>query len=215
MGKRFFDGKEQNVLSLILTGMIQVSWQGKQESSFFYLKGVIENTFRFFRKEFPQWKEEPFLPRAFSENLSLFHGKERMAHCSTVAPEATRFRDLKQPVFFAEINLDEWLKASLLKKTHTPLEKYPPVRRDIAFLVGQDAVVDDIQRAIAQEGAPYLKDVFLFDQYFGGHVPAGKRSLAFSLEYQKPDGTFTDDEIRTLHEKISVLLKTCFNAEIR
>jgi len=44
---------------------------------------------------------------------------------------------------------------------------------------------------------------------------AGLASLAFALEYRKAGGTFTDDEIRSLHERAAQVLKEKFGAELR
>jgi phenylalanyl-tRNA synthetase beta chain len=45
-------------------------------------------------------------------------------------------------------------------------------------------------------------DVRLFDVYRGGQVPAGKKSLAYSLTYQAADKTLTDEETKKLRAKI-------------
>jgi hypothetical protein len=47
------------------------------------------------------------------------------------------------------------------------------------------------------------------------NIPKGKRSLAFSLAYQNPSGTFTDQEIQGLQERVGSELKSRFQAEFR
>lgn len=215
VAKRFLKEREDTVLSLALTGDIQTSWQGRRTSSFYYLKGILENCLECLRKETPAWREEAYLSETFSENLSLFYGDKRIGHCSTVLPSIAERWDIKQPVFFAELNLDEVLKGRERKRTFTPPAKFPPVRRDIAFIVSKHISAQAIGEAMAAEGAPFLRDVCLFDQFVGGAIPQGKRSLAFALEYQKPDGTFTDEEIRSIHQKVSAALVKKFQAELR
>ena len=63
--------------------------------------------------------------------------------------------------------------------------------------------------------SPHLHEVQLFDEYTGKNIAAGKRSLAFSLAYQKPTGTFTDEEIQTLQSKVGEALKNSYRVEFR
>ena len=58
-------------------------------------------------------------------------------------------------------------------------------------------------------------EVTLFDQFAGKNIPEGKRSLAFSLAYQKQDATFTDSEVQALQQRIGEALKNKFQVEFR
>ena len=48
---------------------------------------------------------------------------------------------------------------------------------------------------IRAAGGALLADVRLFDVYRGGQLPAGKKSMAFSLAFQAGDRTLTDAEV--------------------
>jgi phenylalanyl-tRNA synthetase beta chain len=82
-------------------------------------------------------------------------------------------------------------------------------------------VVDDgvaaaaLTEAIRASGAPLLRDLRLFDVYTGEGIPAGKKSLAYSLTYQSPDRTLTDAEIERAHASIVAALRDQFGAELR
>lgn len=213
VGKRFMNDAEENVLSIAVTGAVQSTWEAKQESSFYYLKGVVESIFGFLNKEIPEWAE--MTVPAFTEHAWMKIGDEVIAGCGTVKPALAAEWDLKQPVYYAEIKLDAILKAPSVKKHFQALPKFPPVKRDIAFLVPLQTSVRDIEQVMREAGGATLKEMVLFDQYRGSNIPKGKRSLAFSLEYQKPDGTFTDDEIRQIHERVGHALKSQLGAELR
>ena len=47
-----------------------------------------------------------------------------------------------------------------------------------------------------------MVNVKLFDLYEGDNVEDGKKSVAFSLKYQDPTRTLTDDEVVKAHEKV-------------
>ena len=52
------------------------------------------------------------------------------------------------------------------------------------------------------ESCPLVAKVTLFDVYYGGQVPAGKKSLAYRIVYQSPSRTLTDDEVNQAQGRI-------------
>jgi phenylalanyl-tRNA synthetase beta chain len=215
VGKRYAVEREETVLSLGVTGSAFDSWEGRRAYSLFYLKGAVENVFAVLRREAPAWREDPRPAAAFESLLLMRHGERELARCGAVAAAVAERWDVKQPVYFAEVSLDEVLKLPERRREAAAPPKFPPVRRDIAFVVARDVPVARLEEAMRREGAPHLADLRLFDQYLGDRIPAGKRSLAFSLEYRKPDGTFTDEEIRRIHGRVGELLRREFQAELR
>jgi phenylalanyl-tRNA synthetase beta chain len=57
--------------------------------------------------------------------------------------------------------------------------------------------------------------VRLFDVYTGEQVELGKKSLAFSITYQSPEHTLTDEEVARAQRGIVERLKREFGAELR
>jgi len=57
--------------------------------------------------------------------------------------------------------------------------------------------------------------VRLFDVYCGDQVPEGYRSLAYSLLYQSPERTLTDEEVAEIHNRILQLLEREAGARLR
>ena len=51
-------------------------------------------------------------------------------------------------------------------------------------------------------GAFAVERVAVFDVYQGAGLPAGKKSLAFSLVFRAPDRTLTDEEVNAAFQKI-------------
>ena len=64
-----------------------------------------------------------------------------------------------------------------------------------------EADLTAIARA-AGGGAFALERLALFDLYQGDRLPAGQKSLAFSLVFRAPDRTLTDDEVNAVMRKI-------------
>jgi len=57
--------------------------------------------------------------------------------------------------------------------------------------------------------------VRLFDCYRGAPVPAGKKSLAYTIAYRAPDRTLTDEEVNALHTAVLQRLAGRFALEFR
>jgi phenylalanyl-tRNA synthetase beta chain len=98
--------------------------------------------------------------------------------------------------------------------TVKPISKFPPVVRDISFIVSETIRTDEIKTAIS-EVSPQIYLVELFDEFKGTTVGAGRKSLAFHIYYQSPDKTLTKDEIDHLHQSVALLLATRYDAKVR
>ncbi len=190
VGRVIFQGAEKISLGITLCGNFEENWRRRYEAGFFELKGILKNV------EHHLGAAIPVSPEALSAGVRLAWGIEK-------------------PVYYAEIFLDEILGAPQEVRRLKPIAKYPSVKRDIAFLIDRKIEALEIEKIILENGGSVLKGAQLFDEYAGKNIPSGKRSLAFSLEYQKESGTFTDDEIQALQQKVGEALKTKFGVEFR
>jgi phenylalanyl-tRNA synthetase beta chain len=84
--------------------------------------------------------------------------------------------------------------------------RYPPVYRDISILVQEGVYTFDLLEIIRGLAGPLLESVWLFDVYSGQGIPAGHRSLAFSLAYRDQEKTLRDEDVDAIHERLRVML---------
>jgi phenylalanyl-tRNA synthetase beta chain len=96
-----------------------------------------------------------------------------------------------------------------------PLTPYPAIVRDVALLVDRALPQAEIRRRILENAPTELEKVELFDVFEGKGVPAGKKSLAFSIRYRAADRTLTDQDVNGYHDNIKEALRTGLGAEIR
>ena len=82
------------------------------------------------------------------------------------------------------------------------IPRFPSITRDIALVVDTDTKAGEIQSIIVEAGGALLKEVHVFDLYEGEKMEAGKKSIAFSLNYFDPERTLTDEEITKAHDKV-------------
>ena len=68
---------------------------------------------------------------------------------------------------------------------------------------------------ITQAAGRLLRSVSLFDIYRGPGVPAGKKSMAFSLELRADDRTLTDADSEQVMNQVLTALKERLDATLR
>ncbi len=98
---------------------------------------------------------------------------------------------------------------------YTPLPKYPAVTRDIAMLIKDEILVKQVEDIIKGCSGKLLEDVNLFDVYKGEQIPAGMKSVAYSITFRAADRTLTDEEVNKVFEKILNALETNLDAQLR
>ena len=92
---------------------------------------------------------------------------------------------------------------------------YPPVRRDLAFTVPEDVTAGDLVAAARAAAGQELREMRAFDVYRGDQVGPGKKSIAFSVAFQSPERTLTDEEAAGLRDRIVEALESGFGAQLR
>ncbi|TMK72062.1 MAG: phenylalanine--tRNA ligase subunit beta, partial [Actinobacteria bacterium] len=91
---------------------------------------------------------------------------------------------------------------------------YPAVRQELAFVLDVDVPAADVFEA-ARDAAPEVRDVRFLSDYRGDPIPAGKKSLAFSLAFQSPERTLTDEDAASLRARVIETIERSFGAELR
>ena len=82
--------------------------------------------------------------------------------------------------------------------------KYPPVQRDLAFVLGQDVAYHKIVTALQNfPDKKHLADFRLFDIFTDATLGEGQKSMAFSFSFASSDKTLTDAEV---DQEITALL---------
>jgi phenylalanyl-tRNA synthetase beta chain len=95
------------------------------------------------------------------------------------------------------------------------IPRFPPLRRDLAFVVDAATPAGAVRDAIVQAGGALTDRVILFDAFEGEPLPAGSKNVAFSIEFRAPDRTLTDEEADAAVRAIVERVKAEFGAEFR
>lgn len=209
---------EQEHLAAAVTGqMVANSWNKKdQPADFFQLKGIVER----YLKNMGIAGKITYVPTSDRQEMhpgrtaDIMVDDQLVGFIGQVHPQTAKEYKIPETYVF-ELNLELLLAAPKIENEYTPISKYPSITRDIALLVDDDVENATIVEAIKQKGGAYLKDIHLFDVYAGSHLPASKKSLAYTLTYQDDKGTLTEDQVNTAFDKVTAYLQDKVDAEIR
>jgi phenylalanyl-tRNA synthetase beta chain len=124
--------------------------------------------------------------------------------------------DIKQPVFYADLNWDSLLKLNKkIKIQHKDVAKYPAVNRDLAIIVNKDLPFEAVEKATDNAGVKKLKSISLFDIFESEKIGAAKKSMAISFTFLDEEKTMTDQEIDAMMNKIIAAYEKELGAAVR
>ncbi|MEX2054048.1 MAG: hypothetical protein WD883_00685 [Candidatus Colwellbacteria bacterium] len=112
---------------------------------------------------------------------------------------------------------DERVKKQLeLGKAFVEVSKYPPVLRDISFVVNKDFVPNDYFDLVRDVVGDLAEEVELIDKYEDeGKFGKDKVSYAYRITYRSLDRTLTNEEIDKLHKELEEKTTLVCLAEVR
>ncbi|HEV7659087.1 MAG TPA: phenylalanine--tRNA ligase subunit beta [Allosphingosinicella sp.] len=132
--------------------------------------------------------------------------KTVLAEFGALHPRIARIFDLSGPVVAAEIFLDA-IPARRGGTGHRRGAFAPPplqaVTRDFAFLVPAGLAADRLLRAVRGVDKERIAAASLFDRFTGAGVPDGQVSLAIEIVLQPSEKSFTEEELKSISERIT------------
>ena len=149
------------------------------------------------------------------KTAKILIGKDTIAVFGEVHPGVLDNYDIKEKVYYAEIDLAKFAKYGRDAKKYTPIPKYPAVERDIAIVVDEEIEVGKIESIISKKAKNILEEAKLFDVYRNEKLGENKKSVAYGLTFRAADRTLTDDEIKNTMEAIIKELEVTLGAELR
>ena len=195
--------------------MLMLGTYGSGET-FFTLKGELEGIFRALRMKKTEYTAEKNNPSYHPGRCArITVDGEEIGVMGQVHPLVAKNYGIDAEVYCAELNFTKMLSLMLPDPTYVPLPKYPAVSRDLALVCDEEITVAQAEKIIADAAGKLLRDVQLFDIYRGVGVPAGKKSMAFSLELRADDRTLTDADSEAVTNKILAALAEKLNATLR
>lgn len=192
------------------------SWQGEKKAVDFYVvKGIVDallselsvtGNIRYVSAE-----KSGFHP---GRTASVEIDGKQVGFLGQLHPTVAKEWSLSATYVF-ELDLTLLVEMSTKSLRYQAIPKYPAMERDIALVVSEDMKAEELEKIIVDVGGSLLTKVAVFDLYQGENLEPGKKSLAFSLRYQDPEKTLTEEEVSIVHKKILVNLEEQTGATLR
>jgi len=208
--------QEEKHLALYISGFQNLNhWQiDDNKSDFFYLKAVVEALF--LKSGITSYKTKPCKNDIFSEGISLYLGKTRVADLGVIKKSIAKKFGIKQEVLYTDITIQLlYDKSQQFKLKTREISKFPNVKRDLAILLDNNITYEDLYNVAFQTEQNLLKEVSLFDVYEGENVPDGKKSYAMSFILRDDNKTLNDKQIDKVMQKLLQSFEKQFGAILR
>ncbi len=187
----------------------------EKDFDFFKLKGVMEAMLYETSIEYSiKVSKEPFLHPGISADLCLNDGTV-FASFGKVHPTVQKNYDIKDDVYYAEINMD--LIGNFIDKVVKvkPISKFPIVERDIAIVVDEDKTNEEISSAIRSACGKLYYSVDLFDIYRSEAIGSNKKSMAYKIKLSDEEKTLTEQDVQQIINKVLKALEFRCGAHLR
>ena len=218
IGKAFYKKQEEygetNKIAALMIGDFYLGVENKKQVDFYVIKGIAEelldylgygNRYSFVIKEDKMPEEvHPGQAALISVNNDI------VGIIGRVHPLLE-----KDPVYVFEIDLDKLLDKKVGRMKYKEISKFPSVKKDLAVVVDKDITSEEIATVIKKAGGSTLNKIEVFDVYTGKGIDEDKKSIAYSLTFEKMDRTLTDEEINESIAKIVEMLNKKMGATLR
>lgn len=186
-------------LSLVIT----------EQSEFLKLKGTVLTLFnelgiRNIVEEIPTVETGFFHPKQI---LSLSIPKTGIVCLiGKIYPSLAAGFNLKNNLYLAEIRLNQLIPLISETKKYTPIPLYPAVIEDLTFVITRGKQIGLFTSTIKSLSQLIVK-IELIDKY--------KEAYTFRITYQDPSRNLTDEDVKTVREKIIGMAADKFGAKLK
>jgi phenylalanyl-tRNA synthetase beta chain len=146
--------------------------------------------------------------------------EDAIGWAGVISPELQKAFDLRKPVAMAELDIHALATLPTAPRRYKDLPAYPEIGRDTALVVDEAVAWSEINSFAKKWGREEpLRDPAELPKFLsvfrGEKIGAGKKSVAFSVQYRSATRTLTDEEVETAHKKFQQALLQKFNATLR
>lgn len=193
-------------------------WNVPETACDFYdLKGVAEGLFNVLRIRNISFTRMPTDVCSYVKNgfaAQIVTGDTPLGLLGELHPRVLKNYDLKQTVFYFELDMNRlygMIPESLQAK---PIPKYPATSRDVTVIIDRDIEAGNLLAFIRNLNEGLVEQLSLFDVFADDPIPSGKKSVSFRIVYRSHEETLEDDMVNDIHKRLSERLIDHFNAAL-
>ena len=208
--------QEVETFAFALTGLVaEKDFQTKAVPvDFFYAKGIVEALADKLNLRFDFVAEKNLDSMHPGRTAAILLDGEVIGFVGQVHPQTAKDYGIPE-TYVAELNLTAVEAGLKPSPSFQEITRFPAVSRDMALLLPAETSHKEVVAAIESAGVKRLTSIKLFDVYAGANIEEGKKSMAYSLTFQNPEASLTDEEVAKFMEKISKALAEQVSAEVR
>ncbi len=210
--------EEPRRLALLLSGTSSPPWWGNQTPppfDFFHAKGILETLAE--RLNVGPLSFAPYEGSPYQSGRAavVSRGDETVGTFGELDPSLRHVFDLPE----RRVVLGEFDSAALLAGSglgaYRSLSRFPALTQDLAIVCPEDLPAAQVEETVRAAAGALLASLRLFDVYRGEPLPAGMRSLAFTLAFQAADRTLAEEDILPVRARIIAALKDTHGVDLR
>jgi phenylalanyl-tRNA synthetase beta chain len=143
----------------------------------------------------------------------ILEGRQ-LGYIGELHPTVAAYRKIEGRMVAFEIDVEPVLAHSAIARARS-LPRFPAVDRDLAVVVEEHVAAGALLASIKEAGGDLLEHARAFDEFHGAQVPAGHKSIAFTLTFRSPERTLTDAEVDKPMAEIRQRLESKHGARFR
>ena len=200
---------ELSTLAVLGLGHTPACWRQQGAAyDYFQLKGLLEAWLAQCKVHGAVYKpaQLPYLHPGRS--AAIYLGDDYLGCLGELHPSVQAEYELPLRPVVLELNLETLFQAAEMFQqlnggaVYQKLPKFPPAVRDMAVVLDKKVSAAELEAKMAYAGGKYLSNIALFDVYESLALGPNRRSLAYNLTFQRPDGTLTVEEVNEAFEAI-------------
>jgi phenylalanyl-tRNA synthetase beta chain len=209
---------EELHVGLIQWGEPVENW-GKYKAApgFYRLKGILEGFFKswqFKSLKFAAIDNCPSFLHPGQSSKIIVEGKP-CGFFGVLHPSLQESLDIKRETVVCELSLKNLFAGQPRTIRAKLLPKFPSVQRDVAFLAPVNLSANEIRESLLNAGGQLIISCVAFDVFKDSKLPPDKKSIAFRLTYQDPNGTLSDELVNATHQKMIAEVSQKLNLSVR
>lgn len=218
IGKAFYkqgdEYGETNKIAALMTGEFYLGVDRIKQVDFYIIKGIVEELLDYlgYGGRYSFVVREDKMPSEIHPGQSalISVNNDIVGLIGRVHPSLE-----KDNVYVMEIDLDKLLDKKVGKMKYKEISKFPSVKKDLAVVVNKETTSNEIATLIKKAAGSNLSKIDVFDVYTGKGIEENKKSIAYSLTFEKNDRTLTDEEVNDSLAKIIEKLEKKLGASLR
>ncbi|HIP92559.1 MAG TPA: phenylalanine--tRNA ligase subunit beta, partial [Thermotoga sp.] len=196
---------ENNIVEIEKLGAIAVGFENpedytdKRKVSFYSLKGVLDDIFE---RLGINVRYIPANLKGFFEmrTARIMIDDKEIGVLGMIDPNVLDMYDVKDEVYFFEIDLETLYRLKESVPEYKPTPKYPYIRRDVSFLIPfgfeSSKIIEELKKG------SFVEKVGVSDIYKGKGIPQDNISVTFYVIFRSKERTLTDDEVNDLFQNM-------------